>query len=79
MRIMLRPQIWVRSLVKITTPFYMISSTLLCIAFAKWPSPSERKQFHQAFAEFKKFENYSSKPEPKQWLTEQIYIEHFQF
>ena len=27
------------------------------VAFAKWPSPSERKQFHQAFAEFKIFEN----------------------
>ena len=49
------------------------------VAFAKWLNPSERKQFEQTFAESKVFENYSSKPEPKQRLIEQLYIEHFQF
>jgi len=68
---------------KISFFFLQISfnhnKTVERLAFAKWSSPSERKQFQQAFAESKIFESYSSKPEPKQWLVEQLYIEHFQF
>ena len=51
---------------------FLFIKLVFYLAFAKWPIPSERKQFQQAFTESKIFESYSSKPE-------QLYIEHFQF
>ena len=60
-------------------PFQSIDYYQTDLEFPKWPSPSERKQFQQAFAEFKIFQSYSIKPELKQRLVEQLYIEHFQF